>query len=89
MLTTLAICCGAGAGGSTSGTGAGPESAREATCVGAVGLVLLARSVAGARGMASDCPARSFDFSDSALASARSVRLTLSLRAMVAMSRPS
>src|SRR5438093_10759894 len=65
-----------------------PLSERDATSAGAARSVREASSVVGARGIISVWPLRTRDFTDRLLASARSARLTWSLRAMVASDSP-
>src|SRR5215831_13543552 len=71
-----------------SGMVAGPVTGRDANSVGAERSVRDARSVVGARGMMSSWPLRTCDLIERLFASARSVRLTPSLRAMVVRDSP-
>ena len=65
-----------------------PLIARDGTVQARRAAALAASRPVGARGITSSCPARTGERIDSLLASARSARLTLSLRAMVAIDSP-
>src|SRR5262245_28016582 len=76
------------AGTATAGVSADAAIERDATALGAVRSVRAASSVAGARGIIGSCPGRSFDFVESVLASATSLRVTPNLRATVSSVSP-